>query len=68
MVVWFDEVLLLLPTIRDFTTSSYYILIKKHNSKEQDSDDRNEGGEDAISSTCVNTSRLQTHQYQNSTS
>lgn len=64
---WFDEVLLLLPTIHDFTTCSYYMWIKKHNSKEQDSDDRNEGGEDTISRTCVNTYRLQTQQCQNST-
>jgi hypothetical protein len=42
--------------------------MKKHNRKEQDSGDRNEGEEDAISSTCVNTSRLQTQQCQNSTS
>jgi hypothetical protein len=42
--------------------------MKKHNSKEQDADDRNEGGEDTISIACVNTSRLQTWQCRNSTS
>jgi hypothetical protein len=42
--------------------------MKKHNSKEQDSDDRKEGGEDTVSSACVNTSRLQTQQCKNSTS
>jgi hypothetical protein len=40
--------------------------VKKHNSKEQDSDDRNEGGEDTVSSACVNIFRLKTQQCKNS--
>jgi hypothetical protein len=50
----------------DCAPCSKYTWNKKDYSKQQDTGNRNEGENDTSSSTCVNTSRLQTQQCKNS--